>query len=130
MIRIRFVRTGKTGQPSFRIVVTPRSNSVRGRSIEVIGNYMPARNPKIVTIDKERAAYWISKGAIPTDSIASLFKKEGMENMEKFMEPRNKQHKKKGEAEAATAAAPTAGSAPAAPKDAAPAKAAESKAAA
>ena len=62
-------------------MVTQKSAPVKGRYLELLGNYMPARNPKITNINKERAAYWISKGAIPTDTVASLFKKEGIENI-------------------------------------------------
>lgn len=97
MLRIRFSRTGKRGQPSYRIVVAEHRTPVKGRCIENLGNYMPARQPKIVSIKKDRITYWISKGAIPSDTAASLFKKEGMEGMEKYLEPRNKQRKKKGE---------------------------------
>lgn len=119
MLRIRFSRTGKRGQPSYRIVVAEHRTPVKGRCIENLGNYMPARQPKIVSINKDRITYWISKGAIPSDTAASLFKKEGMEGMEKYLEPRNKQRKKKGEegkeapiAKAAPAPAPVAPTAP------------------
>lgn len=101
MLRIRFSRTGKTGQPSFRIVVAEHSSPVKNGCVELLGNYLPARNPKEVTLKKDRILYWISKGAIPTDTAATLFKKEGMEGMDKYMEPRNKKRKKKGEEAAA-----------------------------
>lgn len=97
MLRIRFSRTGKTGQPSFRIVVAPNRAPVKGRYIEMLGHYMPARKPKITALKKERVIYWISKGALPTDSVASLLKKEGMENMDRYLEPRDKKRAKKGE---------------------------------
>ena len=115
MLRIRFSRTGKRGQPSYRIVVAEHRTPVKGRCIENLGNYMPARQPKIVSIKKDRITYWISKGAIPSDTAASLFKKEGMEGMEKYLEPRNKQRKKKVEEVPAT---PVAKAAP--PPSAAP----------
>lgn len=107
MLRIRFSRTGKVGQPSFRIVLSERTAPVKGRALELLGNYLPARNPKVTTLNKERISYWISKGAQPTDSVAALLKKEGMSDMDKFMEPRNKQRKMKGE-EVKPAAAPAA----------------------
>lgn len=105
MLRIRFSRTGKTGQPSFRIVVTNRRSAVKSRYVEMLGHYIPTR--KIAVINKERVTYWISKGAIPTDSAASLFKKQGMTGMEVYMEPRDKKHKSKGE-KAPAEAKPTA----------------------
>lgn len=123
MLRIRFTRTGKVGQPSFRIVVAEHRAPVKGKYIEIVGNYMPARAPKIVTIDKEKIAYWISKGATPSDSVAVLLKKQGMENMDRYLLPRNHKRTKKGaeapakagqEAAKAPAAAPVAEAAPAA----------------
>lgn len=124
MLRIRFSRTGKKGQPSYRIVVAEHRAPVKGRCIENLGYYLPARKPKIVFLKKERIAYWISKGAIPTSTAASLFKKEEMTNMEKYLEPRNKQRKPKGEkAKAAPVSPPAAATtAPAAAPPATPAK--------
>lgn len=107
MLRIRFSRTGKAGQPSYRIVVAEHRSPVKGRYIEILGNYLPARKPKAVTVKKERITYWISKGAIPTDSVAALMKKEGMADMDKYLAPRDCKRKPKGEAKA-EAAAPSA----------------------
>jgi small subunit ribosomal protein S16 len=104
MLRIRFSRAGKTGQPSFRIVVAPHTSPVKGRYLEMLGHYLPARKPKVITLHKERIAYWISKGALPSDSVAALLKKEGMENMDRYLEPRNKKRPKKSEETAAPAA--------------------------
>lgn len=108
MLRIRFSRTGKVGQPSYRIVVAEHRSPVKGRYIEMLGNYMPARKPKVVAVKQDRVTYWISKGAIPTDSVAALLKGQGMAEMDKYLEPRNKQRKPKGEEEAKPAAAPAA----------------------
>ncbi|MBI5413646.1 30S ribosomal protein S16 [Candidatus Peregrinibacteria bacterium] len=119
MLRIRFSRTGKVGQPSYRVVVAENRSPVKGRYLEMLGNYMPARKPKVVAIRQDRVTYWISKGAIPTDSVAALLKKEGMAEMDKYLEPRNKQRKPKGEEEAkpkpATVGEPKATEAAAAP---------------
>lgn len=123
MLRIRFSRTGKAGQPSYRIVVAEHRSPVKGRYIEILGNYLPARNPKAATLKKERITYWISKGAIPTDSVAALLKKEGMADMDKYLAPRDCKRKSKGEekeeakappAAPASAKAETAAAAPAA----------------
>lgn len=66
----------------------------------MVGNYLPARETKSITVKKERVAYWISKGAIPTESVASLFKKEGMPDMDGFLRPGLRKGKKKGEEKA------------------------------
>ena len=130
MLRIRFSRTGKVGQPSYRIVVAEHSAPVKGRYLEIVGNYMPGRNPKVVVVKKERVDHWIKMGAIPTDSVASLLKKENMPNMEKYMEPRNKMHKKKGEEEKAAEAKKTAPAPTSAKPAATPAPSAASESAA
>lgn len=97
MLRIRFSRTGKVGQPSFRIVVAEHRAPVKGQFIEILGNYMPARKPKAVVFNKEKILYWISKGAKPTESVASLLKNQGMSEVEKFITLRQRKRQKKGE---------------------------------
>ena len=137
MLKIRLTRTGKKKQPSFRVVVQEHTAPIKGKFIESVGYYRPADDPKVFSIDQERVKYWISVGAQPSDSVASLLKRDGLEGMDKFIAPRDKQRKKKKEAgkeEApAEGAAPAAeGEAPAeapaeAPKEEAPAPAEEAK---
>lgn len=103
MLKIRFTRTGKTQQESFRIVVAEHSRSVKGKYLELLGNYKPATKPKEFVIQKERVEYWISKGAKPTDSVASLLKQKGFANMDQFISARNKQRKNKKGADTKTA---------------------------
>jgi len=98
LLRIRFTRTGKKKQPSFRIVVAEHSKPVKGKYLEILGNYKPATDPKEITLNKERIEYWISVGAKPSDSVASLLKREGLDNMDKFIvKSRDKKRKKKKE---------------------------------
>lgn len=80
----------------------------------MVGHYLPAVTPKKVELNKERIEYWISQGAQPTDTVAALLKRNGFEGMDKFLEPRNKQKKKKGEQPEETPA-PEAAKAEAAP---------------
>lgn len=75
MLTIRYTRTGRKNQPSFRVVlVDKRRSSKAGRSIEILGTYNPIT--KKVTLKKERILYWISKGAQPSASINNLLVKE------------------------------------------------------
>lgn len=113
LLRIRLTRTGKTQQESFRIVVAEHTNAVKGKYTELLGHYQPATQPKKFDIKKDRVEYWISKGAKPSDTVAVLLKRNGFANMDKYIEPRNKQRKGKG-SEGQAAAAPTASPAPAA----------------
>lgn len=97
MLRIRLTRTGRTKQESFRIVVAEHARPVKGKFIEIVGYYHPAKNPKIFTVHKDRVSYWISKGAKPSGSVASLLKKDGMPDMEKYLFTRQSNIKKKSE---------------------------------
>ncbi len=90
MLKIRFSRVGKKGQPSFRLIVAEHKAPIKGKHVEIVGTYHPSQKPKVAMLKKDRIEYWISKGACPTDTVASLLKKEGYANMDRYMEPRNK----------------------------------------
>jgi len=49
-----------------------------GKTIEEIGYYDPSKNPALIMVDKERAKYWISNGATPSEIVKSLLKKQGV----------------------------------------------------
>lgn len=101
-------RTGKVGQPSFRIVLQEHTNPVKREAKEILGSYRPAEEAKPFQIDLERVKFWLSKGVQVSDSLAVLLKKQGVEGMEKFIEPRDKKRKSKKEPTEAPAAAPEA----------------------
>jgi small subunit ribosomal protein S16 len=77
MVRIRLRRVGLKNQPSYRIVVQDKESPRDGRFIEIIGFYNPRTEPSTITVDEAKAFDWMSKGAQPTDSVASLFKTTG-----------------------------------------------------
>ena len=71
MLMIRFQRTGRTNDPSFRIVLLEKERAAKdGNITEQLGTYNP--RSKALTLDGEKVKYWISKGAQPTDSIRNL----------------------------------------------------------
>jgi small subunit ribosomal protein S16 len=76
-VRIRMKRIGAKNAPYFRIVVTDSRSPRDGRFIEEIGTYQPRKKGDNVTVDLERAKYWVSKGAQPSDTVASFLKKLG-----------------------------------------------------
>ncbi len=78
MVRIRLRRMGKKKAPTYRIVVADARSPRDGKFIEIIGNYAPTRQPKILNIDGDRARYWLSVGAQPSDTVAYLLKKAGV----------------------------------------------------
>lgn len=74
MVKIRLRRTGKTKQPSYRVVVADSRAPRDGKFIEIIGHYNPIRQPKVVEINGDRARYWLGVGAQPSDRVAYLLK--------------------------------------------------------
>ena len=74
-IRMRRINTKATGRDNFRIVVTDQRNPRDSKFIEEIGYYDPTKEPASLKIKKERYDYWVSKGAQPSDTVASLYKK-------------------------------------------------------
>ena len=67
-VKIRLKRMGKIRAPHYRIVVADSRTARDGRAIEEIGRYVPTENPSIIEINSERAQYWLSVGAQPTES--------------------------------------------------------------
>jgi small subunit ribosomal protein S16 len=74
-VRIRMKRTGAKNSPVFRIVVTDSRSPRDGRFIEELGTYWPEKKAGNVKLDLERAKYWVSKGAQPSETVASFIKK-------------------------------------------------------
>ncbi|MBI2634894.1 30S ribosomal protein S16 [Candidatus Peregrinibacteria bacterium] len=110
MLKIRLSRTGKTRQPSFSILVQEHTSPVKGKFIEELGSYHPVTSKKDFKVNIDRIKYWISVGAKPSDTMAVLLKKHGMEGMDQYIEPRNRKRKKKGEQPVASAAVASAAS--------------------
>ena len=75
MVKIRLRRVGAKKAPFYRVVVADRHFARDGRFIEEIGTYDPLTEPATIKIDMERAKYWISNGAQPTDTVRGLLKK-------------------------------------------------------
>lgn len=77
-VKIRLARHGATKRPYYRIVVTDSENKRDGRFLENVGTYNPLQNPAQVSLNTERVQYWLQQGAIPTDTVKTLLKKEGL----------------------------------------------------
>ena len=77
---IRLKRFGRRNRPSWRIAVMDKRNARDGESIEEIGTYDNVTDPKKtrVTVNAERALFWISKGARPSRIVHQLFKRNGV----------------------------------------------------
>ena len=90
MVRIRLRRIGLKGQPSYRIVAADKEAARDGRFLEILGFYNPRTEPSTVDIKEDRVYHWMQNGALPTESVAQVFKTAGLlDRFERF---------KKGEA--------------------------------
>jgi small subunit ribosomal protein S16 len=74
-VKIRMKRVGAKNAPVFRIVVADGRSPRDGKFIEEIGTYQPRKKGDNYTLDLDRAKYWLSKGAQPSDTVASFIKK-------------------------------------------------------
>jgi small subunit ribosomal protein S16 len=77
-VKLRLARQGTKKRPFYRIVAADSRNSRDGRFLELVGTYNPLSDPVITTFKEERIKYWLSEGAIPSDTVKSLLKKEGI----------------------------------------------------
>jgi len=76
-VKIRLKRLGKIRAPYYRVVVADSRTKRDGRVIEEIGKYHPTEEPSFIEVDSERAQYWLSVGAQPTEQVAALLKITG-----------------------------------------------------
>ncbi len=76
-VKIRLKRMGKIRAPYYRIVVADSRTKRDGRVIEEIGKYHPTENPSFIEVKSDRAQYWLSVGAQPTEQVAALLKLTG-----------------------------------------------------
>ncbi|MDN3310558.1 30S ribosomal protein S16 [Microbacterium oryzae] len=76
-VKIRLKRLGKIRAPYYRIVVADSRTKRDGRVIEEIGKYHPTEEPSFIEVDSERAQYWLSVGAQPTEQVAAILKITG-----------------------------------------------------
>ncbi len=76
-VKIRLARHGAKKRPFYRIVVADSESPRDGRFLETVGTYNPLQDPAEVLLKGERVKYWLAQGAVPTDTVKTLLKKEG-----------------------------------------------------
>jgi small subunit ribosomal protein S16 len=76
-VKIRLKRLGKIRAPYYRVVIADSRTKRDGRSIEEIGKYHPTQEPSLISINSERAQYWLGVGAQPTEQVLALLKITG-----------------------------------------------------
>ena len=77
MVRIRLRRQGAKKQPTYRVVVADQRSARDGRILENLGHFNPRTEPETLSIDVERARYWLSVGAQPSRAVERLLKAAG-----------------------------------------------------
>lgn len=95
--KIKLMRLGKIRSPHYRIVVADARTKRDGKIIEAIGKYRPKEDPSYIEVDSERARYWLSVGAQPTEAVLAILKLTGdwqtskgqpTESVVKYAEPK------------------------------------------
>src|SRR6266700_2801192 len=76
-VKIKLKRMGKIRAPYYRIIVADARTKRDGRAIEEIGKYHPKVDPSLIEVDSDRAQYWLSVGAQPTDPLRKLLEITG-----------------------------------------------------
>jgi small subunit ribosomal protein S16 len=76
-VKIRLKRIGKKRAPHYRIVVMDARTKRDGRAIEEIGKYNPKAEPSFIHVESDRAQYWLSVGAQPTEAVEAIFRASG-----------------------------------------------------
>lgn len=87
-VKLRLTRMGAKKRPMYRIVASDSRVKRDGKYLELIGTYNPLTDPAEVKINEELALKWLNIGAIPSDTVKSLFSKAGI--MKKFAESKTK----------------------------------------
>lgn len=78
MVKLRLMRMGAKKAPFYRVVATNDNAPRDGRFIEILGFYNPTKVPQIIEIKEDRVTYWLGNGAQPTETVRSLFRKQGI----------------------------------------------------
>lgn len=113
MVRLRMQRFGRRNRPFYRISAIDQRTRRDGRVIELLGWFDPMTNKpgvKNVELNVERVKYWLSVGAVPSDTVMDMLAKQGLVDTKQWEADRAYDRKRvaeaKAKADAAAAAAP------------------------
>lgn len=76
MVAMRLTRIGSKKRPYYRIVVIEKRRAQNGRFLEILGQYSPLSDPAVIVLNEDRARYWLSKGAQPSETVRSILHKK------------------------------------------------------
>ena len=77
-VKLRLKRMGSKQKPFYRVVAADSRSPRDGRFIETVGTYNPIKSEDNLTIDEEKALYWLNNGAQPTDTVKNILSKTGV----------------------------------------------------
>ncbi|MDD2656104.1 MAG: 30S ribosomal protein S16 [Patescibacteria group bacterium] len=78
MLTIRLQRIGKRKQPTYRFIISEKHRDTQYNSLEILGNYNPTQNPKVLELKKDRIKHWLSVGAQTSNTVHNIFVREGL----------------------------------------------------
>jgi small subunit ribosomal protein S16 len=78
-VKLRLTRVGAKKKPFYRVVVADTRSPRDGRFIENVGTYDPNPDPPAIQLDAERIQHWMRKGAKPSETVAHLLKRAGLQ---------------------------------------------------
>jgi len=77
-VRIRLTRKGAKKKPFYRLVAADSEAPRDGKFLDILGSYDPMQDPAVVKVDKEKVEKWLAKGALASESVKSILKKQGL----------------------------------------------------
>lgn len=75
---LRLQRIGKTKSPSYRFIVSEKHKDTQAGSLEILGQYDPTKNPKIINLKEDRIKHWLAVGAQPSNTVNNLLVNAGI----------------------------------------------------
>jgi small subunit ribosomal protein S16 len=78
-LKVRLARLGAKKKPYYRLVVADSAAKRDGRFLEIVGFYDPNQNPAHLELKRDRLDGWLAKGALPTETVASLIKSKAVQ---------------------------------------------------
>ncbi|WP_029893516.1 30S ribosomal protein S16 [Desulfohalovibrio reitneri] len=78
-LKLRLTRMGSKKRPFYRIVAVNSATRRDGRALEYLGHYNPMVDPEEIKVEQEKVQKWLDKGATPSDTVRSIFRKAGMQ---------------------------------------------------
>jgi len=78
-VKLRLTRIGSKKNPIYRVVAADSRSPRDGKFIEIIGRYNPQTDPSLIELDEQKVKDWLAKGAQPTETVARLIQKAGIQ---------------------------------------------------